>query len=213
MNRLLIGSADKTALLLAMMVEDFDNGFTLIDPTGDLAEAIADRAPIQRACYLDPTDIERPFGFNILDGVLDSDRHKVAKEICAFFDVVFPEGPTTLSRVRSNYLLLNCLRALMDAPNPNFLTIPKLLSDSSYRTMCLRHCRDTVVRDFWENEFQTWRDDDLFSLKSKVGELLTSPIIRNILGQKHSTFAFCKIACNIDPLTGDIRVQFRPPLT
>jgi hypothetical protein len=201
MNRLLIGSDDKTALLLTMMVEDFDRGFTLIDPTGTLAEEIADRAPVQRTCYLDPADIEHPFGFNVLDGVPENDRHKVAKEICAFFDVVFPEGPTTLSRARSNYLLLNCLRLLMDAPNPNFLSIPKLLSDSAYRTKCLGHCKDQVVLEFWEAEFPAWKPEDLLPLKSKVGELLTSPVIRNIIGQKHSTFSLSPgniIIANLD---------------
>ena len=116
MNRLLIGSVDKTALLLTMMAEDFEHGFTLIDPTGHLAEAIAERAPVQRTFYLDPADIKHPPGFNVLDGVPEDDRHKVTKDICAFFDMVFPEGPTTLSRARSGFLLLNSLRLLMDAP-------------------------------------------------------------------------------------------------
>jgi hypothetical protein len=35
-----------------MMVEDFDRGFLLLDPTGKLAEEIADRAPVQRTCYI-----------------------------------------------------------------------------------------------------------------------------------------------------------------
>ncbi len=107
MNRLIIGSPDKSALLLQMMAEDFADGFTLIDPTGALAEALADRTPVkltEQVCYLEPADIAHPFGFNVLDGVLEDDRHKVAKDICAFFDVIFPEGPTTLARARSNYL-------------------------------------------------------------------------------------------------------------
>jgi hypothetical protein len=48
MNRLIIGSGDKSPLLLQMMLEDFATGFTLVDPTGELAEAIADRVPVVR---------------------------------------------------------------------------------------------------------------------------------------------------------------------
>jgi len=44
MNRLLIHD-DKIDLLLSLMAADFERGFLLIDPSGDLAEAIADRLP------------------------------------------------------------------------------------------------------------------------------------------------------------------------
>ncbi len=43
MNRLFIGSPDKTNFLLQFIAEDFSRGFTLIDPTGDLARAAANR--------------------------------------------------------------------------------------------------------------------------------------------------------------------------
>ena len=202
MNRLLIGSPDKSDLLLEMMVQDFEHGLTLIDPTGQLAPALADRVPVElteQTTYLDPADVAHPFGLNVLEGVSDDDRHKVAKDICAYFDAMFPEGPTTLSRARSNYALLNCLRVLLDTPNSTFLGITKLLSDSSYRTACIGHCSDPVVLSFWHDEFPKWKAEDLLPLQSKLGELLTSPLIRNILGQSHSTFRFTgNLIVNLD---------------
>ena len=92
MNRLIIGSPDKSALLLTLMAEDFDNGFTLIDPTGELAEAAADRAPVQRTFYLDPSDIRHPPGFNVFDDVPLDDRHKIAEDMCAYFEAMWPNG-------------------------------------------------------------------------------------------------------------------------
>ena len=172
-----------------MMAEEFSSGFLLIDTRGTLAEEVADRAPVERTCYLDTADTARPFGLSVLDGVLKDDRHRVAKDVCAFFDVIFPEGPTTLSRARSNYLLLNSLLLLMEGFAPNILSIPKLLSDSDYRTKCLRHCTDPVVRNFWEAEFPEWEDDDILPLRSKLGELFASSLIRNIIGQTRSTFS------------------------
>jgi hypothetical protein len=95
MNFLAIGSSDKTALLLQRLSRDFDEGVILIDPTGRLAEAAADIVPVElteRTLYLDPSDIEFPVGFNVLDGVLEDERHQLAESICATFDAMFPEA-------------------------------------------------------------------------------------------------------------------------
>ena len=189
MNRLIIGSPDKSALLLTLMAEDFDNGFTLIDPTGELAEAAADRAPVQRTFYLDPSDIRHPPGFNVFDDVPLDDRHKIAEDMCAYFEAMWPNG----WGARSGYIFLNCLRLLLDTPGSTFLGMPKLLTDGSYRAKCLKHCTDPVVLNFWRNEFADWDDrfrkDAIAPLQNKLGALLTSPLIRNILGQRHSTFS------------------------
>jgi len=174
------------------MQEDFDDGFVLIDPDGTLAEALADRIPVEfteRTAYLDPGDLAHPFGLNVLDVVAPDDRHKVAKEFCAFFDTIFPAGPTTLTHERSNYLLLNCLCLIMAGPHPNLLCIPKLLADHAYRTACLGHCTDPIVLEFWLHEFPAWKPEDALPLKAKIGELVTSPLVRNILAQPHSTFS------------------------
>ena len=189
MNRLIIGSPDKSALLLTLMAEDFGNGFTLIDPTGELAEAAADRAPVQRTFYLDPSDIQHPPGFNVLHGVPQDDRHKLAEDICAYFESMWPNG----WGARSGYIFLNCLRLLLDTPGSTFLGMPKLLTDGAYRAKCLKHCTDPIVLNFWNKEFSDWDDrfrkEAIAPLQNKLGALLTSPIIRNILGQHHSTFS------------------------
>ena len=189
MNRLVIGSPDKSALLLQLIMEDIGNGFTLIDPTGKLAEAAADCAPVQRTFYLDPSDIGHPPGFNILDGVPADDRHKVAEDICTYFEAMWPNG----WGARSGYILLNCLRLLLDTPGSTFLGVTKLLTNSAYRTKCRGYCTDPLVLNFWHNEFETWDDrfrrEAIAPLQNKLGALLTSPTIRNILGQSHSTFS------------------------
>lgn len=174
------------------MQEDFDDGFVLIDPTGRLAEQIADRAPVQHTCYLDPSDIGYPPGFNVLDGVPEDDRHKVAQDIREYIDALYPQGSGTLTRARSNFLLLNTLRLLLDTPDATFLSVPKVLTNIRYRTKCLRHCTDGLVLEFWNTEFESWEEKDrqaaALDIQTKFGELLSSPIVRNILGQTHSTF-------------------------
>jgi hypothetical protein len=204
MNRLIIGSTDKSAFLLQCMTESFESGFMLIDPTGHLATAMADRVPVEiteRTFYLDPADIEHPVGLNVLQGAHKDARHQVAESICAYFEAMWPNG----WGARSGYILLNCLRLLLDTPSSTFLGIPKLLTNKSYRTKCLIHCEDPIVRNFWEEEFEGWpekfRLEAIAPLQNKLGALLTSPIIRNILGQRYSTFALDRghiIIANLD---------------
>ncbi len=192
MNRLVIGAPDKTGYLLSLMAWDFADGYVLLDTTGHVAEAAANALPVhltEQVCYLDAADIEHPFGFNVLNGVRPDDRYRVAKDICAVFDVVFPEGPSTLTRRRSSTLLLNALLVIMEAPRPNFLSVPRFLSDNTYRTELLRQCTNPVVLEFWKKDFLDWRDDDTLPLKAKCNELFASPLVRNILGQQHSTFS------------------------
>ena len=76
MNRLLIGSADKTNLLLQLLQNE--TSVTVIDPTGELARAVANQLPpalTQRALYFDPADMARPIGLNILENVQAHDLH------------------------------------------------------------------------------------------------------------------------------------------
>ena len=55
-------------------------GVAVIDPHGDLAEAVADCIPPERThsvCYLDAGDAERPVGFNPLANI-PPERHALA---------------------------------------------------------------------------------------------------------------------------------------
>ena len=88
MNRLLIGAHDKLPLLLRLMQEDFQDGLLVIDPTGELAEALADRIPVElteRTFYFDPSDRSHVPGFNILANVPPDDQHRMAEDLCSFF--------------------------------------------------------------------------------------------------------------------------------
>jgi hypothetical protein len=204
MNRLVIGSPDKSNLLLTFMQEDFERGFLLIDPDGRLAEVAANTIPpnfTQHVFYLDPSDLKHPPGLNVLAGIAPDDRHPLAENICAYFEAMWPDG----WGARSNYILLNCLRLLLDTPGSTFLGIPKLLTDIGYRTRCKGHCTDPMVLRFWEQEFEAWdekfRREAIAPLQNKLGALLTSPTIRNIVGQQHSTFSLEKdkiIIANLD---------------
>lgn len=188
MNRLLIGSADKTDLLLQLL--QTETSVTVIDPTGELAMAAANQLPralTQRALYFDPADMAHPIGLNVLENVSPDDRHRVTEQLCAYFEAMWPNG----WGAQSNYLLANCLRLLLDS-NETLLGAIKLLTDPAFSEKLLPRCKDPVVAMNWRviNSWdQRQRQAALAPLQNKLGTLLMSPMIRNIVGQKHSTFS------------------------
>jgi hypothetical protein len=187
MNRLLIGSADKTDLLLQLLQNE--TAVTVIDPTGELAKAAANQLPArltQCAVYFDPTDMARPIGLNVLQNVPADDRHRLTEQLCTYFESMWPNG----WGAQSNYLLANCLRLLLDS-RETLLGILKLLTDPSFAETCLLRCKDPVVLKNWQ-VINSWdkkqRQAALAPLQNKVGTLLMSPTIRNIVGQPRTTF-------------------------
>jgi hypothetical protein len=156
-------------------------GFCLLDPHGDLAEAIADTID---CIYFDPSELQ--LGFNVFENVPEPSRPLVAAQIVASFNAVWGDswGP------RMEWILLNSLRLLLDN-NQTFLGLSKLLIDDNYRNRLLRRCTDPIVRAFWHYEFDAYDDrfrkEAIAPIQNKVGQLLANPTLRNIVGQQHST--------------------------
>jgi hypothetical protein len=151
------------------------NGFCLLDPHGDLAEAVADNVD---CIYFDPPDIS--LGFNVLENVPKAQRHLVAANIVSSFKAIWGDswGP------RLEWILYNCLRLLLDN-NQSLLDIPTVLTDKTYRTRLLR---SASFENFWEQEFNRWddrfRNDAIAPVLNKVGQLVADPTLNKILAGK-----------------------------
>src|SRR6266851_783331 len=182
----------KSTTLLHLLSQDLatGRGVALLDPHGDLAERALTFIPSRRAhqlVYLNPADLERPIGFNVLDRVHEDHRPVVADGVVSAFQHVWPNswGP------RLEHFLLNAVRALLDAPGQTLLGIPRLLTDEAYRGRITRTVRDPVVRSFWLNEYAAYDRRFLAEANSpilnKVGRVLSIPAIRNIVAQPKST--------------------------
>ena len=67
----------------------------------------------------------------------------------------------------------------------------KVLANPDYRDRIVQRVQDPIVRSFWLDEFASWspntRAEAVSPIQNKVGQLLSSPIIRNIFGQPKSS--------------------------
>ena len=181
----------KTTLLRNMILQDIaaGNGVGVIDPHGDLATEILDYIPqnrIEDVVYFNPADMEFPVGFNLLGQTLPDNRHLVASGIVNVFKSRWSNswGP------RMEYALYATVAALLDCENVSLLSLPRMLSDGKYRVWVVKQIKDPLVRAFWVEEFEVLskaaQQEMVAPILNKVGQLLMSPHLRNILGQVRS---------------------------
>jgi hypothetical protein len=137
--------------------------------------------------YFDPADRDFPAGLNLLHGHEPEDRHLVASGIVGAFKGIWRDswGP------RTEYILYAAIAALLETETETLLGLPRLLTDDRYRAWVLRQCRDVAVRSFWLREFESYdkrfRAEIVAPLQNKAGQLLMSPLLRNVLGQVRSS--------------------------
>ena len=172
--------------LITGLIED-GNGVCLIDPHGDLAEAVVSRIPQKRmndVIYFDPADLGYSIGYNPLSDTVN--RPLVAENVLSAFAHVW--GLSAQHTPRLLHILRNSLRLLLDNEE-TLLGLPLLLINARYRERLLKRCEDATVRMFWEDEFARWNDrqrsDYIASLQNKAGQLVGNPTMRNTLS--HST--------------------------
>lgn len=182
----------KTTLLENMILADIyaGHGCCYIDPHGDTAEKILDYIPswrINDVVYFNPADIQYPIGFNILEAVDENIKHLVAAGMMGVFKKIW-EGVWS---ARMEYILNNCILALMDTPGTTLLGINRMLSDVEYRNQIILNIKDPIVKQFWIKEFggyqSSFASEAVAPIQNKVGQFLSAGIIRNIVAQAKSS--------------------------
>ena len=183
----------KTVMLENMAIDDIRDGrgLAFIDPHGESAQRLLHFVPKERmddVIYLCPPDLDYPISFNPLESVSQVHYHLVASGILEIFKKIWPD----VWSARMEYILNNCLMALLEYPDTTLLDIMRILTDKDFRKKIVDNLKDPVVKSFWVNEFARYHDrfqvEAIAPIQNKVGQFLTNPLIRNIIGQKKSSF-------------------------
>ncbi len=184
--------AGKSTLIANMAIDDIrkNRGVGIIDPHGDLSETILDYIPkrrLQDVVYLEPFDLKRVFSLNVLEVRNSQQKDLVASGIVSIFYKLYKDswGP------RLEYILRNVIFTLLETPNATLVDVLKLLSDSQYRAKMTAQLKDPVIKDFWEKEFarmpEALKAEAISPIQNKVGQFVSSKMIRNIIGHSKSS--------------------------
>jgi len=188
----------KSVLLSNLIIQNINNGegVCVVDPHGELVEEILHLIPDYRmkdVIYFNPADTEFHIGFNVIQLDDPKYKHLVASGLMGIFTKIWANAWSS----RMEYILNNAILALLDTPGTTLLGIPRLLVDKDYRQMIIGNLKDPVVKAFWVHEYEQWRDqfrnEAIAPIQNKVGQFLSTSIIRNVVGQPKSTIDIFKI--------------------
>lgn len=190
--------AGKSTLIANMAINDIRNGegVAVIDPHGDLSEMILDFIPKRRipdVVYLDPSlSDDRSFTLHLFDKQGAAHTDVVASGIVSVFHKLYHYswGP------RLEYILRNSVLSLLLYGQGTFADLPRLLTNPSFRAKVVEKVAQTdpVLSAFWREEYDQMNDrlrtEAISPVLNKVGQFLSSHLIRNILSQQSSSFSF-----------------------
>ena len=182
----------KTVMMENMAIQDIQagKGVGFVDPHGEAAERLLDFIPSNRindVLYFNPADLGYPIAFNVMEKVDIAHRHLVASGLMGVFKKIWPD----VWSARMEYILNNCILALLEYPGSTLLGVNRMLADSDYRKKVVERITDPVVKSFWITEFarytQRYEVEATAAIQNKVGQFISNPLIRNIIGQVQTT--------------------------
>lgn len=182
----------KSTMMENMAIQDIRNGkgVCFIDPHGDLVQNILNYIPNDRVndvIYFNPSDLDNPIAFNILEAVDSRYKHLVASGLMGVFTKIW----ASMWSARMEYILNNTILALLDSPGNTMMGIVRMYVDKKYRKKIVDSCKDPMVKSFWLEEFanyaEKYRTEAVAPIQNKVGQFLSSAVVRNIVGQPKST--------------------------
>lgn len=196
-NTYLVGGSGtgKSRQLFNLAVQQLERGesFGVVDVHGDLNHAlekavyalIPGRAEKQRrVTLLDPT--RGAFGFNPLEIPEGEDPYPFVLEIESLFEKLWADawGERMADMLRNSCLVLA-------EQGLTFCELPRLLTDGVFRQSLIEDLANAAAREYFELRFNrlpkreqsTWIESTL----NKVNQFIGSPVIRDIVGQRHST--------------------------
>lgn len=183
----------KSTLLENLAVQDIQDGRGLIfiDPHGKTADLLLDYVPEHRlkdVLYFAPFDLDFPVSFNVMEDVGADKRHLVAAGLMAAFKKIWVDAWSA----RMEYILNNILLALLEYPESTLIGVNRMLADEDYRKKVTEYVTDPGVKSFWNDEFAKYgpryMQEAGAAIQNKIGQFISNPLIRNIIGQPKSTF-------------------------
>jgi hypothetical protein len=191
----------KSELLKQMVMQDINagEGVAVIDPHGDLVEDVLRLIPPKRAedvILFDPSDLERPMGFNMLEANSEQEKHFVANSIIGLMYKLFDPNKTGIIGPRFEHAVRNAMLTVMYEKGSTFVEVVRVLTDQNYVQELLPKIEDPIIKRYWTDQIAQTSDfhksEVLDYIVSKFGRFVTNKMIRNIIGQSQSAFNFRK---------------------
>ena len=189
----------KSKFLQSMILQDIRSGkgVCFMDPHGDAVEELLGMIPPERAedvIYFRPSDTLRPMGLNLLEAKTEDQKHFVATAVINMMYKLFDPYKTGIVGPRFEHAVRNAILTVLAEEGSTFVEVMRALTDSNYVRELLPKVDDPIVRRYWTDQIAQTSDfhksEVLDYITSKFGRFVTNRMVRNIIGQSHSSFNF-----------------------
>ncbi|HKZ40581.1 MAG TPA: hypothetical protein VJ044_06435 [Candidatus Hodarchaeales archaeon] len=194
----------KSKFLESCIYQDITNGrgCGVIDPHSDLIEdllsllrsrRVLERPDIgDRILYLDPSQINHAFPFNVLEKG-DSSTFDVAVSVLEAFRRAWPDSLKEAPHF-SNVVMASLITLIENGLT--LVEMPLLLTDEEFREDCLQKTENPSVVEFFHDRFDRWGRETpglIESTLNKVSAFTLNPRLKAMLGQKRNQLHFREI--------------------
>lgn len=190
----------KSTVFQNLCLQDIKNGdgVCFIDPHGESVDWLLKRIPgdrLEDVVLFDPSDEEYPFGLNLLEARDSHEKDFLVGECIQIFYKLFDPGKTGVIGPQFEHWLRNAALTVMAGPEGgSIVEIPKLFIDKDFEMKKRAHLQDPMVIDFWAKQMSRTSDfhrsEMLNYFMSKFGHFTNNALMRNIIGQRASSFSF-----------------------
>jgi len=195
----------KSTLMESMVLQDIraGRGVALIDPHGELVEAVLGKIPEDRrsdVILFDLLEKKRPLGFNLLQWKTPEERDLIIDELYLTLDRIYDMrqagGPIFESNFRGMLKLLMGDKRTQDFV-PTLLEFTLCYLESGLRKWLKKRVSDPQTLDFLNELERTGGDGSLQNLSpyitSKFSRFIHDATLKRIVGQEKTGFDFEEI--------------------
>lgn len=180
----------KSTLLENMIVQDIENdeGLTLLDPKGDLAEIVVTRVPLRRAPQCVFIDIKNPIPINFMGWETEEERQMLLADVLQTF-MRFSAAP---AGDQWGPVLRWTIHTLTAAKDVSFLDLYYFHADEDRKNKILElvkknntHGRYDDIFPYWANQFKKLKSPGgtaATPILNRMAPFITTPALKRILG-------------------------------
>lgn len=174
----------KSTLVANMALSDINAGFgcAVFDPHGDLIDDILKRIPEHLkddVILIDPSDIEFPIGFNLLEAKSEAQKIVLASDLVSAFKRHATAWGDTMTSVLSNAVAT----ILESTQGGTLIELKRFLIEDSYRKSYLTSVQEPSLHYYWSNEYPMVKKR-ISPLLTRIDTFLRPKLVRYMLAQK-----------------------------
>jgi hypothetical protein len=193
----IIGSSGtgKSSLLLNLIRQDIENGdgVAVLDPHGDLIDQILTIIPAGRiddVVLVNPSDVEFPIGFNILQAHSEEEKNLLASDLVSVFRRLSTSWGDQMDTVLQNAILV----FLESSRGGTLSDVRRFLLEPPFRSEFLQSVHDPELIYYWQKVFpQLGGGKSIGSILTRLQDFFSRKPLRNMVSQRDNKLDFADI--------------------